>query len=204
MKPRRFTNACSTRKINEKIVRIFTPEETRFVEGAILGRHITKVTAMFNANFDSPASYWQIKNLCRKHEWTKSPIGTERPDPGGRIKVKTASGKWRFKNILVWEEANGKVPRGHFVIFADGNLQNTALENLLLVSAAELVFMNARGLRSTDPDMTRLGLAMAKMRIAANEAVRKKLKMRGDQFRIKEERRLKREGAAIDGKPGRL
>ena len=174
---RQIINACSVREMHKKTVRMFTTEEKRFVEANIPGRSMAKVTVMFNANFNPPVSYWRIKNLCKENGWTSgsnTPIGTEKVGREGRTKTKIAPGKWRAKSILVWEEANGKIPEGHFVIFADGNRQNHALENLMIVSAAEFVFMNRNKLRSADPDITRLGHTMAKMRIAASRAVREK------------------------------
>jgi hypothetical protein len=83
---------------------------------------------------------------CEK-EWFKpgamphnyQPVGTEIIDGDGYVKVKTRNPKtWKFKHRLIWEKANGKIPRGHVVLFADGNKLNFALDNLLLVSRSDL------------------------------------------------------------------
>jgi len=46
---------------------------------------------------------------------------------------KPGSRKWQLKHLVVWEEANGRLPRGQALIFADGNRINCDLENLVLV-----------------------------------------------------------------------
>ncbi len=54
----------------------------------------------------------------------------------GRIQVKTEQG-WRFKHIVIWEQANGPVPPGHKILFKDGDYNNICLDNLELVNAHE-------------------------------------------------------------------
>lgn len=90
------------------------------------------------------------------------PVGSERINTDGYIDVKIADpGTWRQKHLLIWEQENGPVPKGHVVIFADGNPLNVVLENLLLITRGELVVMNKRGLISNDPDLTKAGVTVA-------------------------------------------
>ncbi|MDR1418790.1 MAG: HNH endonuclease [Treponema sp.] len=103
---------------------------------------------------------------------TYLPVGTEIIDSYGYVKVKIADpNKWNFKHRIIWEKAYGKVPRGHIVIFADGNKLNVRLNNLLLVSRSEHAVMNKWGLRSSDREMTKTGKAIAdiKMLIAGRK-----------------------------------
>ena len=86
--------------------------------------------------------------------------------------VKTADGKGKNKLSLAWEEANGKIPDGHYVISLDRNPSNASLDNLFLISGQENGVMSALKLYSTDPAVTKLGLAVAKMRVAAARRVR--------------------------------
>jgi hypothetical protein len=87
-------------------------------------------------------------NNGKKHKpWIGNyrPIGTERVahyDGFSYIEVKTGHHTWKRKHTVIWEKANGKVPRGHVVIFADRNRRNFSLDNLLLISRAELAVMN--------------------------------------------------------------
>lgn len=75
------------------------------------------------------------------------PIGTERISKDGYLERKVNDGmplqkRWRAVHLLVWEAAHGPLPPGHAVSFKDGNKQNTALENLELVSRADLMRRN--------------------------------------------------------------
>jgi hypothetical protein len=113
------------------------------------------------------------------------PVGSERID-AGYITVKVSDRKnqgnknWRHKHVTIWEQAYGKIPRGHAVIFADGNQLNFALDNLILVSWSELAVMNHCGLISNDEDLTRAGKTIAdiKLLIADRERGRKKSRVR--------------------------
>jgi hypothetical protein len=99
------------------------------------------------------------------------PVGSERTE-NGYIVIKVSDRKnryhknWRFKHNVIWEQAHGKIPRGHMVIFADGNKLNFALDNLLLISRAEHGVMNRCGLRSASGDLTRAGKVVADLKIA--------------------------------------
>lgn len=87
----------------------------------------------------------QFKKGHRPHTWR--PIGSEAVDADGYLKRKiTEEGKpherWRYVHLLIWEAANGPVPDGHAVVFRDGDKRNVELENLELVSRAELMRRN--------------------------------------------------------------
>lgn len=110
------------------------------------------------------------------------PIGYERISKDGYIEVKvrmqrSAPGKNDFfigKHRLIWEEAHGPIPKGHKVIFLDGDKRNFALENLALVSNAENLQMTRKGLRSENPQFTETGILIAKTCLAANNAKKRK------------------------------
>lgn len=77
------------------------------------------------------------------------PIGVEtiRKDKGGRdyvmVKVEGAK-KLVYKNIHVWENHHKrKKPKGHNVIFKDGDTMNFDINNLELVSDSELMKLNS-------------------------------------------------------------
>ena len=59
------------------------------------------------------------------------------------IKISEPS-KWKMLHVYIWESAYGKIPKGHCVIFKDKNTLNTSLNNLMLVSRAELVRLNQK------------------------------------------------------------
>jgi hypothetical protein len=98
--------------------------------------------------------------------WNWRPVGSERVNADGYTEVKVRNPhKWKFKHVLVWEAAHGKVPKGRVIIFADGNRQNLKLKNLLLVSRSELAVMNHSGLFSGNAELTKAGKSVADIKM---------------------------------------
>ena len=56
--------------------------------------------------------------------------------------IRVALGKWEPLHRHLWEKANGKIPKGMKLAFRDGNTSNCKLENLELVTAAEMMRRN--------------------------------------------------------------
>lgn len=75
------------------------------------------------------------------------PIGSERISKDGYIQRKVNDDmplqrRWRAVHILIWEAANGPLPAGHAVSFINGDKRDLRLENLRLVSRAEMMSRN--------------------------------------------------------------
>jgi hypothetical protein len=115
---------------------------------------------------------WGFSKGNRPHNYL--PVGTERSDKYGltRIKVSDKPAVWRYKHAVLWTEAHGQVPAGHNVIFADGNKQNFSLDNLVLVTNAELAYLNRKGLIYGDTDLTKTAVVLTKLQLRINEKVR--------------------------------
>lgn len=106
-------------------------------------------------------------------------VGSERTNADGYVEIKIAEPKtWRAKHIVLWESVHGPVPSGHAVIFADRDKQNITLENLLLVSRAQLVRLNQSNLIGGSADLTRAGILVADIitKMAERRKSRKKRK----------------------------
>lgn len=75
----------------------------------------------------------------------------------------------RFEMVhrRVWEEHNGPIPEGKMVSFLDGDKDNCDIENLILIDNAENLEMNRSKLRFDNPDFTKAGAAVAKLKVAA-------------------------------------
>ncbi|MDR0639231.1 MAG: HNH endonuclease [Spirochaetaceae bacterium] len=86
--------------------------------------------------------------------------------------IKTAQAVWKKKHIAIWEAANGPVPQGHVVIFADGNKSNFDLDNLLLVSRQEFMIMNHLKLIFPDKEATKAGKLVADLILLINRKKR--------------------------------
>lgn len=107
----------------------------------------------------------------RKHLFKKGnkvhnsrPIGSERFDKDYYVVVKVAEpNKWQLKHRYLYEQKYGKIPKGYNLIFADGDKYNFDLDNLVLVSNAELLIMNKKGLYKKNKELTKTGSLVAKV-----------------------------------------
>lgn len=75
------------------------------------------------------------------------PIGTERISKDGYLERKINDGlplqkRWRAVHLLVWEAAHGPLPAGHAIAFKDGDKRHIQLDNLELITRAELMRRN--------------------------------------------------------------
>jgi hypothetical protein len=158
----------------------YTPEEIQFIRDNLLpGRSYTELTDMFNRQFGCLINKNMLSHiikrnkLCGFHRTGMLPDKTERKY-GGYIYVKIGKpDKWKSKHSLIWEAANGPIPKGHTVIFADGNKSNFDLDNLLLVSRSELAVMNNLRLIFPDKDLTKAGKKIAALNLQISECERK-------------------------------
>jgi hypothetical protein len=99
----------------------------------------------------------QFKKGHKPHNY--KPVGTERVNGDGYVDIKISDpNKWKGKHIIVWEEHNGPVPKGHVVIFGNSNRRNFDLNNLILVSRKQLALLNKGGLIQNNADLTRTGI----------------------------------------------
>ena len=76
------------------------------------------------------------------------PIGHERISKDGYLERKVNSGmplqrRWRAVHLILWEEANGPLPKGFAVCFVNGDKRDIRLENLTLVSRRDLMARNS-------------------------------------------------------------
>lgn len=103
------------------------------------------------------------------------PIGFERVAKDGYIEVKVRekpeNGRknFEFKHRLIWEQAHGEIPKGHLVIFLDGDKRNFDLNNLALISQAENLEMYRKGLRTSNNELTETGVLIARSIITSRK-----------------------------------
>ena len=75
------------------------------------------------------------------------PIGTEKVNGYGYLERKVAESHdrkiaWKAVHKLNWEAINGPIPAGHTLSFRDGNKANVEVENLELITRADLLSRN--------------------------------------------------------------
>ncbi len=126
-----------------------------------------------------------LKGVCAKgceKTWFKKgqlpinhkKVGSERISKDGYIEIKIAEpSKWRLKHLVIWEKENEPVPKGHALVFADGNKTNLNMDNLILVTRHQLLIMNKNKLIKNDAESTKTGALIANVIIKANERGKK-------------------------------
>jgi len=75
------------------------------------------------------------------------PIGTERMSKDGYLERKVndnfpLQARWRAVHLVIWESVHGRIPQGHALVFVNGDKRDIRLENLALVTRAELMARN--------------------------------------------------------------
>jgi hypothetical protein len=110
-------------------------------------------------------------NLPHNHR----PLWSERISKDGYIEISVPErnphtgfrSRYKCKHVWIWEQAHGPTPKGHAVIFRDGDNRNFALGNLLLVPRAELLVLNLHNYKTQPEELKPSVLALAKMEAKA-------------------------------------
>lgn len=87
------------------------------------------------------------------------PVGTERISKDGYLERKTHNNipadatraeanrlrqrRWRAVHLIVWEAANGPVPRGHAIVFVNRDKTDIRLDNLACITRRALMLRNS-------------------------------------------------------------
>ena len=81
------------------------------------------------------------------HKSTSKEVGTiskrGNKRKGVYLYIRIDGAKWVVYHRYVWEQHNGSIPQGHIVAFIDGNIENCAIENLMLISQSENMKRNS-------------------------------------------------------------
>ena len=159
--------------------RCYTQEQINFVVSEVKGNPPTRVIVeKFTERFGISCTVRQIRDLISHHHpenrQESLPVGTERMWNVGRrqnvLFIKVAGPNvWKPKYRVLWESANGPLPKGCAVIFADGNQENFALDNLMKVSKAEMFWLKRYRLVSDDKELTATAVLLARMSLAAGK-----------------------------------
>lgn len=104
------------------------------------------------------------------------PVGTEKVLADGYVWVKIAdhpkakkTDNWKQKQRLIWEQLHGPLPDNVKVIFLDGNNRNFDPDNLAPVTNREHLEMNRNGFRTSDPELTKAGINVARLMVRTKQ-----------------------------------
>lgn len=172
----------------EKRPSLFTPEQDAYFREIVTGNTSAKIVELMNEKFNLNLTVPQVQTYKQNHglkngvdcrfgkghkPFNFMPVGSETVKGDGFIYVKIGTPRrWKQKHILIWEAANGPKPKGHKIIFADGNKRNFNLDNLILVSDAELLCLNRKKLIFNNPEATKAGVLVARLLTKAGKIKR--------------------------------
>lgn len=165
----------------KRINSLFTLEEEKFIRENYKGKLAKELCDMLHEKFGKEVSELQINNYKRHYNLksgtrgkggfkkgeipknTKS-IGAERVNSDGYTRIKVAEPNvWRLKHRVIWEQHNGKIPKGYCIVFANQDKTDIRIENLILVRNKDKLVAKNRGLLATNEDLTKTGLLVAKL-----------------------------------------
>jgi hypothetical protein len=184
----------------------YTEEIVCFLRENAEGKTNKELCEMTNSHFGLAFTKQQIRSAKSINGITGAPRGNNNALPllsetthHGQTKIKISnngkqSDKWRSKQIWVWEQANGKIPKGHCLISLDNNPLNTNIENLMLVHMAVNLYLNTNGMKYNDPECTRTAVAIAKLQHETHKKLRNKFGYNGYKnykYRMSKEQKTK-------------
>ncbi len=92
------------------------------------------------------------------------PVGTIAQTTDGYPKIKVADPNvWELLHRKTWIEHHGPIPKGHSIVFLDGDKTNYDITNLACLSKNEVARMNQNHLFTSDADLTKSGIGLTKL-----------------------------------------
>ena len=165
----------------------YTPEHKQWLKNNMGKASSFVIAEKFNAVFGTTLTANRIRTLASK--WQISPgkytapysLYSEKTMSDGYVyvKIKTKGSRknryWKVKHRWLWEQTNGKIPKGMIIIFLDGNKNNIVLENLAMITKAEKVKLAQYGLISNNRELTLAGIAVVRHQLAIHSRLKKEI-----------------------------
>jgi len=163
---------------------MWVDDEVEYFKDIIEGRHYKDIAIMMTEKFGYKFGVDQLRKKAKllgiktgligrfeKGHLTNSvDVGSESIDRDGYVIVKVAEPNvWEYKHKVIWIKANGDIPKGYTLIFADKNKLNVKLDNLILVTKRELLVMNQNKLLYDNKECTVTGLNVARLLIKISD-----------------------------------
>lgn len=163
--------------------RLFTEEQIHFLKEHYPKLGSRKTVELFNEKFNENRTISSMKNFGRKYGITvhdevatankteaahapgskraKRSVGDTRMECG-RLVMKTENG-WMGASRAVYEAEHGSIPKGYAVKALDGDCNNIDKDNLVAVPWSYLGLLQKYGLQSTEPEITKVGIAWCRL-----------------------------------------
>ena len=172
----------------------WTKEQVKYLKEIAPGKSRKEIKELVNVKFNLNLNLSQInsamvnnkiktgidakfKKGCKagthKRKGPSKPVGTEMTRVDGYIKIKISEDEWMYKHHYVWQQYHGEFPKGYRIIFLDKNKKNFDINNLAAVSKKELLFINNKGFLKEDTDLSKVGVALARLMMKAKELEKK-------------------------------
>ena len=135
-----------------------------------------KVQSDFKSKFGFEPTTQAITDRCRRvydlpptsfsdkidyhHTWSEKDVGTE-VEKDNKIVVKTGKTSrknrqnWKYKHHHIWEQQNGKVPKGYRVVFLDGNKRNFDIDNLACIPLKSICLFASNRWKFKNSELTK-------------------------------------------------
>ena len=163
----RFGMECSEIRVRNRMNKehLKTGIETKFQKGH----------TPYNKGVPRPG--WRNNGTFKKGHISplRRKIGDERMNRDGYWEVKVDNPSvWKLKHKLIYEQHYGPLPEGGIILFADGNKSNFDIDNLILTTQREMMAMNKHQFCSKDPELTKTGMAIVRLKLAIQDKERGK------------------------------
>lgn len=168
---------------------LFNSEEQTFIEGNVKGLSSEQLTNLVNERFNKNITIKQMQQYKKSHKlksgistrftkgqapYNKLPMFSEFIATDGYTYIKVAENSWKHKQVYIYENIYGKIPKNHSVIFADKNKQNFELDNLILIENKDKLTAKNQHLIFEEKELTKTGLLIAQIINTRKEKICKK------------------------------
>ena len=163
-------------------------EKLEYFKKIVVGHYTKEIIELYYEKYGERMSEYKVHDIKKRYKlysgvnnkfqkgniynkgYNKKPIGSERLDERGNVRIKIAQpNKWVRKHIYIYEQHYGKIPKGKVIVFLDGNKQNCDIKNLKLVDKKEQLLMARMNLYSKNKTLTETGILLAQVVNKMNE-----------------------------------
>ena len=172
----------------DKKNRYYTDEQIAYLKEIVPNYSPKEGAELFNKKFDKQITERQIINYRNIHNIKvnyKNPTAFKKGHIPANKKeenyefinngyvFKKVNNKFVLKHRQVYEEHNGKIPKGYNIVFLDRDTTNTNINNLALVSNKVHLLLARDDLKSNNKEITKTQVQIAELKSKANELKKK-------------------------------